>query len=58
MSTEIDPRHNPAGSDVHLSTTEARSGATPHMARYALGGGLVLVIVAFIAVLAYYKIAW
>ena len=30
-----------------VTTTEARAGATPHMTRYVLGVGLVLVIVAF-----------
>jgi hypothetical protein len=32
---------------VHLETDQARAGATPHMTRYVLGFGLVLVIVAF-----------
>jgi len=36
---------------VHLSTEEARAGATPHMTRYVLGFGLVLVIVAFAIIL-------
>jgi hypothetical protein len=36
---------------VHLSTEEARAGATPHMTRYVLGIGLVLVIVAFAFIL-------
>jgi len=31
----------------HLTTTEARQGATPHMTRYVLGVGLALVIVVF-----------
>ncbi|MBA2636180.1 MAG: hypothetical protein H0U83_05780 [Sphingomonas sp.] len=31
----------------HLTTTEARGGATPHMTRYVLGIGLALVIVIF-----------
>jgi hypothetical protein len=39
-----------------LSTDEARAGATPHMTRYVLGWGLGLVIVAFVAVLAYYML--
>jgi hypothetical protein len=30
-----------------VTTTEARAGATPHMTRYVLGVGLVLVVVAF-----------
>ena len=35
---------------VHLTTTEARGGATPGMTRYILVASLVLVIVAFAAV--------
>jgi len=31
----------------HLSTTDARAGSTPHMTRYVLVWGLLLVIVAF-----------
>ena len=31
----------------HVTTTEARAGATPHMARYVLFIGTGLVIVAF-----------
>ncbi len=34
----------------HISKTEARAGTTPHMARYALGFGLLLVIIAFIII--------
>ncbi len=36
---------------VHLTTEEARAGTTPHMTRYVLGFGLVLVIVAFAIIL-------
>lgn len=36
---------------IHVSTDRARAGATPHMTRYVLGFGLVLVIVAFAAIL-------
>jgi hypothetical protein len=36
---------------VHISTERARAGATPHMTRYVLGIGLVLVIVAFAIIL-------
>ncbi len=35
----------------HVTTTEARAGATPHMTRYVLGIGLVLVIVLFAIIL-------
>jgi hypothetical protein len=34
----------------HLTGTEARAGATPHMTRYVLGFGLVLVIIAFVII--------
>jgi len=36
---------------IHLSTDSARAGATPHMTRYVLGFGLVLVVVAFAVIL-------
>jgi len=32
---------------IHLDTQDARAGATPHMTRYILGYGLVLVVIAF-----------
>ncbi|MEO5808506.1 MAG: hypothetical protein ABIR51_00240 [Sphingomicrobium sp.] len=35
----------------HLNATEARAGATPHVTRYVLGIGLVLVIVIFAVIL-------
>jgi len=35
----------------HISTTEARAGATPKMTRYILGWGLGLVLVAFALIL-------
>ena len=35
----------------HLTTTEARAGATPHVTRYVLGIGLVLVVVIFAVLL-------
>ena len=38
--------------ETHISTEAARAGATPHMTRYVLGFGLVLVIIAF-AVIVY-----
>jgi hypothetical protein len=37
--------------ETHVSTEEARSGATPHMTRYILGFSLVAVIVIFAIVL-------
>mgnify|MGYP003576568877 CR=1 FL=1 len=37
--------------EQHISTTEARSGSTPHMTRYILTWGLVLVVIAFLIVL-------
>jgi hypothetical protein len=32
----------------HVTTTEARAGSTPHMTRYVLGIGLVLVVIIFL----------
>ena len=32
----------------HVTTTEARGGATPHMTRYVLTIGLALVIILFL----------
>jgi Flp pilus assembly protein TadB len=34
----------------HVNTTEARAGATPHMTRYVLVFGLLLVIVFFVVI--------
>ena len=34
---------------TELKTNEARQGSTPHMTRYVLGWGLVLVCVGFFA---------
>jgi hypothetical protein len=36
---------------IHVTTDRARAGATPHMTRYVLGIGLVLVIIAFAIIL-------
>lgn len=36
---------------IHVSTEDARAGATPHMTRYVLGFGLLLVLVAFALIL-------
>jgi hypothetical protein len=35
----------------HVTTTEARAGATPHMARYVLFFGTTLVIILFAIIL-------
>ena len=35
----------------HVTTTEARAGATPHMARYVLIFGTGLVVIAFAIIL-------
>ena len=35
----------------HVTTTEARSGATPHMTRYVLGFGLAAIVVIFALIL-------
>jgi hypothetical protein len=37
--------------EQHISTTDARSGATPHMTRYVLGFGLTLVVLIFLLIL-------
>jgi hypothetical protein len=37
--------------EEHVTATEARAGATPHVARYVLGVGLVTVIVIFAIIL-------
>lgn len=36
---------------THLSTDEARAGATPGMTRYILAASLILIIVIFAAIL-------
>ena len=33
--------------EVHLSTDDARAGATPGMTRYILGASLILIVVIF-----------
>lgn len=38
------------GDEVHLDTTEARSGETPHIVRYVLSIGLILAILALSAI--------
>ena len=35
----------------HVTTTEARAGATPHMTRYVLVIGTLLVVIAFAIIL-------
>jgi hypothetical protein len=40
-----------ADEQEHVTTTEARAGATPHMTRYVLVFGTGLVIVAFAIIL-------
>ncbi|HTU10302.1 MAG TPA: hypothetical protein VMG08_05320 [Allosphingosinicella sp.] len=39
----------------HISTTDARAGSTPHMTRYILIFGLLLVIAAFVAIVLLWK---
>lgn len=41
----------PPGISEHVTTTEARAGATPHMTRYVLGIGTALTILAFAIIL-------
>lgn len=40
-----------ADEQEHVTTTEARAGATPHMTRYVLAFGTGLVIVLFAIIL-------
>ena len=40
-----------AHEEQHISTQDARAGATPHMTRYILGFSLVAIVVAFAAIL-------
>jgi hypothetical protein len=35
------------GDEVHVNTSEARGGSTPHIVRYILAISLLLVVVAF-----------
>ena len=35
------------GDEVHVTTDEARGGETPHIVRYVLGVGLVLIVLVF-----------
>ena len=41
----------PEESQPNVSTTEARAGSTPHMTRYVLTVGLLLVIALFVIIL-------
>jgi hypothetical protein len=41
------PETDGEGASIRETTTEARAGSTPHMTRYVLTVGLILVIVAF-----------
>ena len=36
------------GKEVHITTEEARGGETPHIVRYVLGVGLVLIVLVFL----------
>ena len=38
-------------SEEHRTTTQARAGTTPHVTRYVLGIGLLLVVVIFAIIL-------
>jgi hypothetical protein len=41
--------------ETHLSTDKARAGATPHMTRYILAISMVLIAIAFGALLLIWK---
>jgi hypothetical protein len=53
MNSRTRPTDKDKGNGVELSTEEARAGATPHMTRYILGWGLVLVVIGFLVVLGF-----
>jgi len=53
MNGQTRPTDKDKGNGVELSTEEARAGATPHMTRYILGWGLVLVVIGFLVVLGF-----
>ncbi len=38
---------------THIDAERARAGATPHMTRYVLGFGLVLIIIAFFVIVVF-----
>jgi hypothetical protein len=38
-----------------VTTTEARSGSTPHVTRYVLSIGLILIIIAFLTLIFIYS---
>ena len=40
-----------ADDEQHVTTTEARAGATPHMTRYVLAIGIGLVVLLFAIIL-------
>ena len=44
------PEPDRESAPIHETATEARQGSTPHMTRYVLGIGLVLVVVIFVVI--------
>lgn len=40
-----------ADQETHITTDDARAGATPHIVRYVLGISLVLVIIGMLVIL-------
>jgi hypothetical protein len=42
--------HRQSDGAIHETTTEARGGVTPHMTRYVLGVGTLLVVVIFVII--------
>jgi len=45
------PKSDRNGASTTATTTEARAGSTPHMTRYVLAIGLLLVVVIFAIIL-------
>ena len=50
MNSQVRPTDEDKGNGVELSTEEARAGSTPHMTRYVLGIGTLLVVVIFLII--------
>lgn len=44
-----------AKKETHLTRTEARAGSSNHMTRYILPVSLVLVVILFIAIVAFWR---
>ena len=45
--------HRQSDGAIHETTTEARGGSTPHVTRYVLGVGTLLVVVIFVIIFSF-----